>query len=253
MAWNLDGRVALITGGASGIGAELARQLAGRGMRLGLIDVNQAPLEAVAAAHPRDRDRGRRRARRGGAHGRDRRPRAAPRRHRRRGRQRRHRDRRTAADGRAGDGRGDDRRQPARRLAHGPRGAAARARAPRPPAAHLLRGGRPARRRARRLQRVQGGRRGARALAAGGAQAARRDGRDRLLPVPRDADGRGRRSLAGLRERQVQAALADRAHVAAGAGDRAHGDVDREALARDRPPALPARADGASRACSTTR
>jgi NAD(P)-dependent dehydrogenase (short-subunit alcohol dehydrogenase family) len=52
MAWNLDGRVALITGGASGIGAELARQLAGRGMRLGLIDINQAPLEAVAAAIP---------------------------------------------------------------------------------------------------------------------------------------------------------------------------------------------------------
>jgi NAD(P)-dependent dehydrogenase (short-subunit alcohol dehydrogenase family) len=52
MAWNLDGRVALITGGASGIGAELARQLAGRGMRLGLIDVNQAPLEAVAAEIP---------------------------------------------------------------------------------------------------------------------------------------------------------------------------------------------------------
>src|SRR4051794_26386516 len=52
MAWNLDGRVALITGGASGIGAELARQLAGRGMRLGLIDVNQAPLEAVAAGIP---------------------------------------------------------------------------------------------------------------------------------------------------------------------------------------------------------
>src|SRR4051794_35110196 len=52
MAWNLDGRVALITGGASGIGAELARQLAGRGMRLGLIDVNQAPLEAVAATIP---------------------------------------------------------------------------------------------------------------------------------------------------------------------------------------------------------
>src|SRR4051812_35280721 len=52
MAWNLDGRVALITGGASGIGAELARQLAGRGMRLGLIDINQEPLEAIAAAIP---------------------------------------------------------------------------------------------------------------------------------------------------------------------------------------------------------
>jgi NAD(P)-dependent dehydrogenase (short-subunit alcohol dehydrogenase family) len=52
MAWNLDGRVALITGGASGIGAELARQLAGRGMRLGLIDVNQTPLAAVAAGLP---------------------------------------------------------------------------------------------------------------------------------------------------------------------------------------------------------
>ena len=52
MAWNLEGRVALITGGASGIGAELARQLAARGMRLGLIDINQEPLEAVAARLP---------------------------------------------------------------------------------------------------------------------------------------------------------------------------------------------------------
>ena len=65
MAWNLDGRVALITGGASGIGAELARQLAGRGMRLGLIDVNRTPLEAVAASAAGRRDGGRRRARRG--------------------------------------------------------------------------------------------------------------------------------------------------------------------------------------------
>ena len=52
MAWKLDGRVALITGGASGIGAELARQLAARGMRLGLIDVEPAPLETVAAELP---------------------------------------------------------------------------------------------------------------------------------------------------------------------------------------------------------
>src|SRR5690349_12519700 len=49
MAWNLDGRVALITGAGSGIGAELARQLAARGMRLALIDVNGEALEAVAA------------------------------------------------------------------------------------------------------------------------------------------------------------------------------------------------------------
>jgi NAD(P)-dependent dehydrogenase (short-subunit alcohol dehydrogenase family) len=40
MSWKLEGRVALTTGGASGIGAELARQLAGRGMRLALIDVS---------------------------------------------------------------------------------------------------------------------------------------------------------------------------------------------------------------------
>jgi NAD(P)-dependent dehydrogenase (short-subunit alcohol dehydrogenase family) len=44
---DLDGRVALITGGASGIGAELARQLAARGMRLGLIDVDAERLEGI--------------------------------------------------------------------------------------------------------------------------------------------------------------------------------------------------------------
>ena len=47
MAYNLDGRVALITGGASGIGAELARQLAGRGMRIGLIDLDAGRLEGI--------------------------------------------------------------------------------------------------------------------------------------------------------------------------------------------------------------
>ena len=49
MAWNLDGRVALVTGAGSGIGAELARRLAARGMRLALIDVDGERLEAVAA------------------------------------------------------------------------------------------------------------------------------------------------------------------------------------------------------------
>ena len=52
MAWNLDGRVALITGAGSGIGAELARQLAARGMRLALIDVNGEALQTVAAGLP---------------------------------------------------------------------------------------------------------------------------------------------------------------------------------------------------------
>src|SRR4051812_5585170 len=52
MAWNLDGRVALITGAGSGIGAELARQLAARGMRLALIDVNGDAPASVAAGLP---------------------------------------------------------------------------------------------------------------------------------------------------------------------------------------------------------
>ena len=60
MAWNLDGRVALITGGASGIGAELARQLAARGMRIGLIDRDDRvatvlPGAETAVADVRDR------------------------------------------------------------------------------------------------------------------------------------------------------------------------------------------------------
>jgi NAD(P)-dependent dehydrogenase (short-subunit alcohol dehydrogenase family) len=49
MAWDLHGRTALITGGASGIGAELARQLTARGVRVGLIDRDADPLAAVAA------------------------------------------------------------------------------------------------------------------------------------------------------------------------------------------------------------
>jgi NAD(P)-dependent dehydrogenase (short-subunit alcohol dehydrogenase family) len=52
MTLNLDGRVALITGAASGIGAELARQLSGRGMRLALIDRDAEGLSAVAAGLP---------------------------------------------------------------------------------------------------------------------------------------------------------------------------------------------------------
>src|SRR3954451_1778994 len=62
MGFKLDGRVALITGGASGIGAELARQLTARGMRVGLIDRDAARLDGIVAgaetavADVRDRD-----------------------------------------------------------------------------------------------------------------------------------------------------------------------------------------------------
>lgn len=46
MSWS---RTALITGGASGIGAELARQLTARGIRVGLIDVDGDGLSRVTA------------------------------------------------------------------------------------------------------------------------------------------------------------------------------------------------------------
>ena len=43
-------RVALITGGASGLGLEVARQMAGEGAKLVLVDWDERPLELAAAA-----------------------------------------------------------------------------------------------------------------------------------------------------------------------------------------------------------
>lgn len=45
----LEGRVAVVTGAANGIGAALARQLAGAGVRLALADIDADGLAAVAA------------------------------------------------------------------------------------------------------------------------------------------------------------------------------------------------------------
>ena len=48
MKLNLDGRVVVITGAASGIGAETARVFAAEGARLGLVDRDAAGLEQLA-------------------------------------------------------------------------------------------------------------------------------------------------------------------------------------------------------------
>ena len=45
----LDGRVAAVTGAASGMGKAIAEELARAGARVALLDVNQANLDAVAA------------------------------------------------------------------------------------------------------------------------------------------------------------------------------------------------------------
>ncbi len=45
---DVEGKVALVTGGASGMGQIIARRLAGRGARVAIVDVNQAGLDATA-------------------------------------------------------------------------------------------------------------------------------------------------------------------------------------------------------------
>lgn len=47
---DFEGKVAVITGGASGIGYAIAEALAGRGVRLALADIETGPLEAAVAA-----------------------------------------------------------------------------------------------------------------------------------------------------------------------------------------------------------
>jgi NAD(P)-dependent dehydrogenase (short-subunit alcohol dehydrogenase family) len=54
MLQQLDGKVAVITGGGSGIGASLARACAGEGMRVVVADVNGDRAEAIASELPHD-------------------------------------------------------------------------------------------------------------------------------------------------------------------------------------------------------
>jgi NAD(P)-dependent dehydrogenase (short-subunit alcohol dehydrogenase family) len=52
---SLNGRVALITGGARGVGAEVARRLHEKGAKLVLTDLDEAPLKELAAELGEDR------------------------------------------------------------------------------------------------------------------------------------------------------------------------------------------------------
>jgi NADP-dependent 3-hydroxy acid dehydrogenase YdfG len=52
---SLNGKVALITGGARGVGAEVARRLHEKGAKLVLTDLDEAPLKELAAELGEDR------------------------------------------------------------------------------------------------------------------------------------------------------------------------------------------------------
>ena len=52
------GKVAVVTGGASGIGLGMATRFAAEGMRLVLADIEEGALEAAATEPPRERGRG---------------------------------------------------------------------------------------------------------------------------------------------------------------------------------------------------
>ncbi|HLM19737.1 MAG TPA: SDR family NAD(P)-dependent oxidoreductase, partial [Acidimicrobiia bacterium] len=54
MLQELDGKVAVITGGGSGIGASLARACSAEGMRVVVADVNGDRAEAIASELPHD-------------------------------------------------------------------------------------------------------------------------------------------------------------------------------------------------------
>ena len=52
---SVNGKVALITGGANGVGAEVARRLHAKGAKLVLTDLDEGQLKEVASALGEDR------------------------------------------------------------------------------------------------------------------------------------------------------------------------------------------------------
>lgn len=52
MGYRYEGKVIVITGGAGGIGSHLAREFAGRGATLVLLDINQSKLDAIIESLP---------------------------------------------------------------------------------------------------------------------------------------------------------------------------------------------------------
>ena len=50
--FRLEGLVALVTGGASGIGAAIAAALSSKGARIAVVDLNEAGAAEVAAGLP---------------------------------------------------------------------------------------------------------------------------------------------------------------------------------------------------------
>ena len=55
LEFRLDGAVALVTGGASGIGAAIAAALSAKGARIAVVDLNEAGAAEVAADLPGSR------------------------------------------------------------------------------------------------------------------------------------------------------------------------------------------------------
>jgi NAD(P)-dependent dehydrogenase (short-subunit alcohol dehydrogenase family) len=49
---NLAGKVAFVTGGASGIGLAMARSFLAAGMKVAISDVEQAALESIGSSLP---------------------------------------------------------------------------------------------------------------------------------------------------------------------------------------------------------